>query len=76
MLTKLLLRTLSCGYQERGEHSNCKTLSPCQLLEPSLVTFGNGKLQIELPSPRAAASASSSPLLPLHIRFPSQFLRA
>lgn len=45
--------------QEQGEHSNCKTHRPCQSLEPSLVTFGNGKPQIELPSPRADTSGGT-----------------
>lgn len=45
--------------QEQGEHGNCKTFSPCQSLEPSSVTFGNGKPQIELPSPRAEASGGT-----------------
>lgn len=45
--------------QEQGEHNNSKTFHPCQWLEPSMVTFGNGKQQIELPWPRTGMSSGT-----------------
>jgi hypothetical protein len=59
VLVTLTIYTLPAMTQEQGEHNNSKTFHPCQLLEPSMVTFGNGKQQIELPWPSAGMSGGT-----------------